>query len=309
MKHYNKYFFLLLNILIIAFTVYLTGCISSPETTTGKLAFQQKDFEKAETELTKGVAADKEDMEAWYMLGVSRVEIGKYEEARIPFEKSKTAFSYEQFNYWVLKYNDGIKQFNDGLSSKKNKDSVGAIRNFGKALISFKASAIIIPDSITSYQMMGDCYSYIGKTDSALIVYTAILDKSKSKDDAINIAKIMYKNGIEQRQAENYDGALKIFNRIITINYLPKDNTYYETSVFNIGYCNYAIAEKAVKDGKDFKPYLNEAVNNLDPLSKSIKDKDLLNATYEILINCYDALGQQDKKDEVAKKKLDLQNK
>jgi tetratricopeptide (TPR) repeat protein len=307
MKHYNKYFFLLLSSLIIASTVYLSGCISSPETTTGKLAFQQKDFEKAEIELSKGLQTDKEDIEAWYMLGVSRIEIGKYEEARIPFEKSKNAFANEQLNYWILKYNDGIKQFNDGLSSRKVKDSLGAIRNFDKALRSFKSTTIILPDSITAYQMIGDSYSYLGKTDSALIVYTSILDKSKSKDDAINIAKIMYKNGIELRQADNYEGALTIFKRVVTINYLPKDNTYYETSVFNIGYCNYALAEKAVKDGKDFKPFLNEAVNSLEPLSTTLKDKDLLSATYEILINCYDALNMPDKKDEISKKKLELQ--
>ncbi len=302
-----KYFLATFNTILIAMTVYFSGCISSPDTTTGKLAFQQKDYEKAERELSIGVQTDKDDMEAWYMLGVSRVELGKFDEAKMPFEKSKNAFGLEQTNYWILKYNDGIKQFNEGLNSRKTKDSLGAVRNFGKALNSFRASTIVIPDSITSYQMMGDSYAYLGQSDSALQVYTSILDRSKSKDDAINIAKLMYQTGIKARQADNYAGALEIFKKIVTLNYLPKDNQYYETSLFNIGYCNYALAEQAVKDGKDFKPYLNEALQTLEPLSSVLKDKDLLSATYEIMINCYDALGQTDKKEEIIKKKQDLQ--
>jgi tetratricopeptide (TPR) repeat protein len=305
MKSY-KYFFICGNTLLLALMLYISGCISSAETTTGKLAFQQKDFEKAEKELSLGLQTDKDDMEAWYELGVSRIEIGKFDEARVPFEKSKSAYGVEQTNYWILKYNDGIRQFNDGLNSRKTKDSLGALNNFGKALNSFRATTIISPDSITSYQMMGDCYAYLGKTDSALNVYTSILDKSKSKDDAINIAKLLYQTGIKARQNENYAGALEIFNRIVSINYLPKDNQYYETSSFNIGYCNYALAEKAVKDGKEFKPYLNLAIQTLEPLSLTIKDKELLSATYEIMINCYDALGQTNKKDEISKKKQEL---
>ena len=287
--------------------VYLSGCISSPETTTGKLAFQQKDFEKAEKELSLGLQTDKEDMEAWYMLGVSRVELGKFDEAKIPFAKSKSAFGLEQTNYWILKYNDGIKQFNEGLNSRKTKDSLGVIRYFGKALNSFRASTIVMPDSISSYQMMGDSYAYLGQNDSALMVYESILDRSKSKDDAINIAKLMYQTGIKARQDDNYESALDIFKKIVTINYLPKDNQFYQSSLFNIGYCNYALAEKAVKDGKDFKPFLNESLKTLEPLTLVLTDKDLLGAAYEIMINCYDALGQMDKKDEIIKKKQDLQ--
>lgn len=302
----NKYLFITLNSLIIAFTFYIAGCISSPETTTGKLAFQQKDFPKAETELTKGVASDKEDIEAWYMLGVSRIEVGKFEEARVCFDKSKSAFGFEMLNYWILKYNDGIKAFNEGLGAKSKKDSVGALNYFSKSLMLYRAATIIIPDSIICYQMMGDCYAYIGKADSAITVYSSILDKSKSKDDAINIAKLMYQSGIKSRQAEQYESAIDMFKKILTIPYLPKDNVYYESSQFNTGFCYYMIAEKVAKENGDYKPLLQNAVNYLEPLTGTLKDKDLLGATYELLINAYDALGLPEKAEEAKKKKAEI---
>jgi len=232
----SKYLFICFNSLIIAFTFFIAGCISSPETETGKLAFHQKNYEKAETELTKGVAIDKEDLEAWYMLGVSRVELGKLEESKTCFDKSRKAYGNEMLNYWIIKYNDGIKTFNEGLSSKSKQDSLGAINNFSKSLMNFRAASIIIPDSIISYQMMGDCFAYLGKSDSAISVYTSILDKSKSKDDATNIAKLMYQTGIKSRQDEKYDGAIEMFKKVLTIPYLPKDNVYYESSQFNVGF-------------------------------------------------------------------------
>ena len=311
----NKGVFLIVNSLIIALTVYFMGCISAQETATGKLAFQQKQFEKAEDQLTKGVAIDKDDMEAWYMLGVSRIEIGKYEEAKPCFEISKNAYGAERLSYWILKYNDGIDYYNAAVKSKKSKtqkDSTDAVGQFTKSLYDFKACSIIIPDSIISYQMMGDCYANLGKSDSALAIYTTILDKSKSKDDAINIARLMYQSGLTSIHAEQYDGALDIFKKVLNINYLPKDNIYYLGSEFYMGFVYYTVAGKNAKEGKEFKPQLQEVLKYLETLPASLsaeKDKDLLSTTYEILINTYEGLNMPDKADEIKAKKTALDEK
>jgi tetratricopeptide (TPR) repeat protein len=302
-------------ILTLSVTIYFFGCTSA-ELTTGKLAYQQKDFVKAESELSKGLLIDKGDDEGWYMLGYSQIEIGKYQEAKNSFKTSLSIsknFAEYIKNYWIDKYNAGINAFNSGTKSYSRKDSVGSIKNFQNALFYFKAATYIIPDSISSFQMMGDCYTYLGKTDSALMTYTGILDKSKSKADAIMIAKILYQTGMKARETEKWEKAIEIFKKAIEIPFLPKDNTYYENSLFNIGFSNYQIATKIASDTTDkkgdYKPYLNESVKVLEPLLLSSKDNTILINTYEILFNAYDALGMTEKAQDAQKKKQDLQNK
>jgi len=311
MKHL-AYKFVALGIFLLSISVYFYGCTTA-ETTTGKLAYQQKDYVKAEQELSKGVLTDKSDDEAWYMLGYCQIELGKFDEAKKSFKSAlaiSPKFGDYVRNYWIDKYNAGINAFNSGTKSLGKKDSVMANKNFNTALTSFMAASSIIPDSISSYQMMGDCYTYLGKTDEALKMYTSILDKSKSKADATMIAKILYKSGMSAREGEQWDKALDIFKRATEIPYLPKDNTYYENSLFNIGFCNYQIATKIATENKgDYKPYLNEAVKVLEPLSTSSKDNAILINTYEILYNAYDALGMSGKAQDALKKKQELQKK
>ncbi|MCX6164190.1 MAG: tetratricopeptide repeat protein [Ignavibacteriae bacterium] len=156
--------------IIILVAIYFFGCTSA-ELTTGKLAYQQKDFVKAEQELKKGLMIDKSDDEGWYMLGYSQIEVGKYEEAKNSFKSALSISNkYADYirNYWIDKFNAGINAFNGGTKSLGRKDSVSAERNFNNALFYFKSASCITPDSIAAYQMMGDCYSYLGKPDSAL---------------------------------------------------------------------------------------------------------------------------------------------
>ena len=81
MNFHKKIYSVLFTLIFISSAVYYFGCASA-ESTTGKLAFQQKDYEKAEAELKKGIAIDKTDAESWYMLGYSQIELGKIEDAK-----------------------------------------------------------------------------------------------------------------------------------------------------------------------------------------------------------------------------------
>jgi len=311
MKHLTSKF-VALGLILLTVSVYFYGCTTA-ETTTGKLAYQQKDFVKAEQELSKGVLTDKSDDEAWYMLGYSQIEIGKFEEARTSFKNAlaiSNKFGDYIRNYWIDKYNAGISAYNSGTKALGKKDSANAFRNFSESLNYFKAASIIIPDSVSSFQMMGDCYSYLGKSDEALKMYSSVLDKSKSKADANGIARILYKAGMSAREKEDWTKAIEIFTKVTEIPYLPKDNTYYENSVFNIGFSNYQIASKIATENKgDFKPYLNEVIKVLEPLAASSKDNAILKNTYEILYNAYDALSMTDKAQDALKKKQELEKK
>jgi tetratricopeptide (TPR) repeat protein len=303
--------FLGLIIFIGAISIYIGGC-SPAETTTGKLAYNQKDWEKAVTELSKGLSVDKTDAEAWYMLGYSQTELGKYKDAAVSFKEASTrSADYNNLikNYWIDKFNGGINEFNSGVKALGKKDTENANAFFKKAANYFIAATGIIPDSISAHQLLADSYNYMGETDKALAIYQNILDKSKSKEDAIQIGKLMYAAGLKSRQAEDYAKALTIFQRVLTIPYIPKDNIYYESSQFNCGYCNYQMAVKLATDGKakaEYEPYLNETVKYIAELTATSKSKELLKDSYEILINAYDALGNDAKKEEAVQKKAAL---
>ncbi|MCX6156612.1 MAG: tetratricopeptide repeat protein [Ignavibacteriota bacterium] len=294
-----------------AISIYLGGC-SPAETTTGKLAYGQKDWEKAASELAKGLAVDKTDAEAWYMLGYAQTELGKFTEAAVSFKEASTrSADYGNLikNYWIDKFNAGINDFNSGVKSLGKKETDNANAYFGKAVKNFTAATGIIPDSIAAHQLLADSYNYMGQTDKALEIYQNILDKSKSKEDAIQIGKLMYAAGIKARQAEDYVKAFSIFKRVLTIPYIPKDNIYYESSQFNCGYCNYQLAVKLATDGKakaEYEPFLNETVKYIEGVTSTSKSKELLKDSYEILINAYDALGNNAKKEEAVQKKAAL---
>jgi tetratricopeptide (TPR) repeat protein len=310
MRHIKKLNYVIIGLFFLSLGFYYYGC-DSMESTTGKLAYQQKDYAKAVQELSKGLENNKTDDEGWYMLGYSQVEIGQFQEAKKSFMTSisiSDKFQHYITNYWIEKFNAGIKSFNEGTRSLGKKDTVTSNQYFHQSITYFSAASCIIPDSITSFQMIGDAYTYLGKPDSALKIYTSILDKSKSDKDAIMIAKLFYTAGMRARADEQWEQALDMFKKATDVKYLPKDNIYYENSLFNQGFANYQIAAKiAAANGGDFKDYLKKCADILDPLTKTSKDKALLINTYDILYNAYDGLGMTDKSAEALKKKQELQ--
>jgi tetratricopeptide (TPR) repeat protein len=299
-------------VLLFAAGIYYSGC-SSAETTTGKLAFAQKDYAKAEVELKKGLQIDRNDDEAWYMLGVSQIELGKYSDAQESFKRSLSIsrnFATEINNYWITKYNAGINNFNAGLDSKQAQNEAAAMSSFRTALNNFIAASRIIPDSIVSYQLIGDTYIQLGKNDSALMVFNTILDKSKSADDAIAIAKILYESGIVAMNNKNYDRAIEIFGKVRTLNYLPHDNQFYEIALYNSALAQYRIVESMLEANPnyDFKPALREIVTALEELERTSKNNDLLRDSYDLLIVAYDGLDMPDKRADAERKKAALGN-
>jgi hypothetical protein len=104
--------------------------------------------------------------------------------------------------------------------------------------------------------------------------------------------------------AGNYENAGSIFNRIISISQLPRDNEFYEVSVYNAAAANIKIAERLSNENGDFKPYLNNAIDILEPFVESSSNNERLKEAYELLLYSYASLNMQDKYD-AAKAKLD----
>ena len=342
MKSTFKYALFSINIIFLTVAIILSGCISSVDTESGKLSFRQKDYVKAEQELSKGVQSDKDDLEAWYMLGVSRVEIGKFSEAKIAFEKTKGTYGSEMLSYWGIKFNAGINEFNEGMKIKMNNGEKNSYSKYlNNALLNFKASYAIIPDSTIAIQLMGESYGHLGIYDSAMLAFKQVINIPKSEADAESMAKSMYNIGFSLIHDEEYYGAFEINNQIPKIKGLPKTNKYYEIGLYNAGLSKYLMgasvftskstldslnnmlktetdpAKKEKIDKKisninflvgngDMKKYFKESLEYLEPLSVLTKDKKRLNDSYDLMITVYDVLGDTSKRDEISNKKLEL---
>lgn len=310
MKVAKSIFTLIGSFAVVAFFMTLIGC-SSPELTTGKLAFNNKDFEKAEQELKKGLEIDKQDPEGWYMLAVSQIELKKYDDAKVSFENShklSDAYDMNRLSYWGLKVNSSINYYKSGIDGLRKNDTTLANPNLRKAVDEAKASIAILPDSLESYRILGDSYFYLKDYDNAIANYGYAYNKSHDSKDAIDLAKSYYDKGLTYRQQDKFEEALVWFKKAVELPELPKDNDYYKFSAFNVGIANYQIASKMATDGKtDYKPYLETAVKYLEPLTTMANtDKTFLKDVYEFLINAYDALGNETKKVEATDKRNSL---
>lgn len=294
-----------------AVAVYFSGCASA-ESTTGKLAFQQQDYAKAETELKKGLALDKNDAEGWYMLGYSQVELGKYSEAQESFKKSLAlgdAYGINITNYWIEKFNAGAREFQNGISAEEKKDMASAKANYEDALKLFEASSVIMPDSLKSFSAMGETYLALGNQDKAVQIFTDIALKSRNPRDAERVAKVLFESGLNMMSLQNYSAAERTFSAVLNIPTLPKDDPYYETSAYNKALALAKLAEemRGKDENSDYKALFAESLNLLKPMTEKLASKELEPKIWELLVSVYANLGMTDEAQDALKKKESLE--
>lgn len=308
--HKKSVYFLLISLAIFSSTVYYMGC-SSAESTTGKLAFQQQDYIKAEQELKKGLAVDQTDDEGWFMLGYSQVELGQLTEAQSSFKKCLSIsnnFADQINRYWVEKFNKGAQSFKDGIDAETKKDSSSARSFYSQALLSFQASAVIIPDSLKSQSAIGETYLALGEQDKAIEVFNELASKSKSVESAAKVAAIIFDAGVSMMTLKSYDLAFETFKKVLTVPNLPKNDPYYETSQYNCGLALAKIGEgmRTTDDKSDYKAKFNEALTYLKPLTTELTKKDLEPLIWDLLVSVYANLGMTDEAQDALKKKDSL---
>ncbi|HMS63959.1 MAG TPA: tetratricopeptide repeat protein [Ignavibacteria bacterium] len=308
---HKKVYLLFVSLVILSGTVYYMGC-SSAQSTTGKLAFQQQEFAKAEEELKKGLAIDQNDDEGWYMLGYSQIELGKLDEAKSSFKKCLSIsnnYSDQINRFWVEKFNKGAQSFKDGIDAENKKDSAGARSFYQQALTSFTASSAIIPDSLKSLSAMGETYLALGEQDKALGIFNELASKSSSVEASEKVARIIFDAGVSMMSLKSYDTALETFKRVLTVPNLPKNDPYYETASYNCALALAKIGEgmRTKDDGSDYKAKFSEALTYLEPLTTNLTKKDLEPLIYDLLVSVYANLGETDKAQDALKKKDSLQ--
>lgn len=186
-------------------TVYfsVTGFqCGSAETTTAKLAMQQKDWAKAEESLLKDLAKNDKNEDSWFMLGQVRSELKKYEAMNEAFTKAlaidnthKAEIDRYRLAAWASNYNEGIGAY--------NKD-----KNYDKALELFKVAIAMEPDSASTYYVAG--LSAYAKKDNALAAkfLSSSLEKAPNRADAARLlGDVRMSEGAAKMEAKDEKGA------------------------------------------------------------------------------------------------------
>jgi len=144
--------FLVKSFLLIFFVstavLYISGC-NTAEQTTGKIAFSQGDYEKAEFEFDKETKQNPNNEEAWFYLAISRFQLNKLSAAETALKEyrklGKGTFDSDLIKIWGDKYDQGYSAFE---KAKSNTDTSLSMPYYKQAIDHFKAALILMPDSV-----------------------------------------------------------------------------------------------------------------------------------------------------------------
>lgn len=146
MKRYLPGAVLLLVAVYLSSTGFQCG---SAELTSAKLYMSQKQWAKAEESLTKQLAKNDKDAEAWFLLGQVRFEEKNYTGMNDAYTRSlavsdvhKADIVRYRLGLWGSMYNDGVNFYNRGRDTAAFYDS---------ALVRFKTAIALEPDSPGTY--------------------------------------------------------------------------------------------------------------------------------------------------------------
>ncbi|MCC6864858.1 MAG: tetratricopeptide repeat protein [Ignavibacteria bacterium] len=261
---------------------YFGGC-STAEQTTAKLAYQQGDYKKAETEFAKETKQNPTNEEAWFYLAMSRAQLGNatgVKEAMDQYRKlGKLTFSNELTEAWGTMYDRGYKQYEDGEKLSKTGKDEDAIKKFQESLNNFEIAYALQPDSA----FVKDNISALNGRINTILVKPTI-DK-----------------GVELEKAGDYAGAINEYtNGLSKVN---KGSGAYEVIIYNISLANLKWGEKMRESNPDdasYKDKYTAALPYLEELTNSSDKDNKLNA-YELLIQVYANLGMNDKAQDAIK--------
>lgn len=281
--------FLSVFLILSAVLFYFGGC-SSAEQTTAKLAYNQGDYKKAEIEFLKETNNNPTNEEAWFFLAMSRAQLSKAEGVREAMTKytsiGKNTFRVELTEAWGTMYDRAYKQYEDGEKLAKTGSDVDAVNKFTESLNNFEIAYALLPDSAF---VKDNIAALNGRINTILVKPT--IDK-----------------GVELEKNGDFAGAISEYNT--GLSKVTKGSGAYEVIIYNISLANLKWGEKlreANPDDASYKDKYNAALPYLEELTSS-KDKDNKLNAYELLIQVYANLGQNDKAQDAIKMRDQLKN-
>lgn len=276
-------------LLLFAVVFYFGGC-STAEQTTAKLAYNQGDYKKAEEEFTKETNNNPTNEEAWFYLAMSRAQLSKAEGVKAAMDKyrgiGKNSFRTELTEAWGTMYDRGYKQYEDGEKLAKTGNDKDAVNKFTEALNNFEIALALLPDSAF---VKDNIAALNGRINTILVKPT--IDK-----------------GVELEKNGDFAGAISEYNN--GLSKVTKGSGAYEVIIYNISLANLKWGEKMRETNPDdvsYKDKYKAALPYLEELTSS-KDADMKLNTYELLIQVYANLGENDKAQDAIKMRDQLKN-
>lgn len=276
-------------LLLFAVVFYFGGC-STAEQTTAKLAYNQGDYKKAEEEFTKETNNNPTNEEAWFYLAMSRAQLGKAAGVKDAMDKyrgiGKNSFRTELTEAWGTMYDRGYKQYEDGEKIAKTGNDKDAVNKFTEALNNFEIALALLPDSAF---VKDNIAALNGRINTILVKPT--IDK-----------------GVELEKNGDFAGAISEYNN--GLSKVTKGSGAYEVIIYNISLANLKWGEKLRETNPDdpsYKDKYKAALPYLEELTSSKDADNKLNA-YELLIQVYANLGENDKAQDAIKMRDQLKN-
>lgn len=278
---------------ISATAIYISGC-STAEQTTGRLAYSQGDFEKAEKEFEKETKQNPSNDEAWFYLVMSRLQLNKIalaEDAMKEFKKvDKGNYKEDIVKMWEAKFDQGYKTFEKAKSSSS--DTTLSFKLYKEAIDYFKAALLLIPDS-----------AFVQKN----------IDVINNKISTIKVKPLIDK-GADYIQQGKYEEAIGLFKQAEDAG-LDKESLAYDVINYNMGLALLKWGESIREANKDtnpddlsYKEKYKEALPYLEALTNS-KDKNMELSSYELLVQVYGNLNMTEKALDAIKKRDELKQK
>ncbi len=284
-----------LNILLffaLAAAGYFIGC-SSAEQTSGKIAYTQGDYEKAEREFEKEIRQNPSNEEAWFYLAMSRFQLNKLgpaEEALKQYRKvGKGTFDSELVNAWANQYDKGYAAFE---KAKSNADTGISMPLYGQAIEYFKAALLLMPDSV------------VVQKNIDVINHRIVTIKVKPLIDS----------GADLIKENKYEEAIGNFKAAMNVG-IDEENAVYDILNYNMGlaYLKWGeqireVNQETNPDDQSHKEKYKQALPYLEKLTDT-EDKDLKLQAYDLLVQVYGNLNMTEEALEAIKIRDELKSK
>jgi tetratricopeptide (TPR) repeat protein len=205
------------------------GC-KTAETAGGKLYFSQGLYDKAIAQLEPAVKIKPDDYEAWFWLGKSYAEVGRYADAANAFDQSakgpKMAKEVENAreHYWVTQYNVGLGYVNEAQAATPDgaKELPSAARaKYEQALAAFESAITIDPAKPRGYIYKGFALNKLDRSADAVAAYEKAMavapDDPQARNNLAQTFKDLGNEGMDKKTAAGYDEAVRYYSRAAEI--------------------------------------------------------------------------------------------
>jgi tetratricopeptide (TPR) repeat protein len=228
----NRFSLFVTILVVLMISLILTGfqCGSS-EMTSAKLYMNQKNYERADTALTKEITKNPDNAEAWYLLGrvsLERPDRQDFQKMNECFNKALAATGGKEFEKdiapaktyaWQQSINKGVLHYNRSVSLQQDpanpaKDSITIYRQL--AIDQYKLAIMINPDSTLAYQNLAIAQQMLGKYDDAIGTYKEILKRKPSTEVQVSIINIYISKAQAAEEKKDETAAKESYENALT---------------------------------------------------------------------------------------------